>query len=190
MADQRLRRAAEGVDGLLVRALFGGGQPFVHRPLVPDPGREAPEIDGDQEVADRVGLLGRPHPVAEDLVQEPVAPAPGAVQDDAADSLRVGERELLRDRAAHRRPDDVRLLETERLHEGGRVGREVGDLEGPVRSRRAADAAVVEGREAVAVAQAGNLVDPAGALVREPRDEEDVVAFARPARPRGRRRSR
>ena len=85
-------------------------------------------------------------------MQEPVAPAPGAVEDDAADALRMGERELLRDRAAHRRPDDVRPLETERLHEGGCVGGEVGDLEGPVRSRRAADAAVVEGREAVAVA--------------------------------------
>ena len=125
--DQRLRGAAERIDGLRVRACLGGREPFVHDPLVPDPGREAPEIDGDQEVADRVGLLGRPHPVAEDLVQEPVAPAPGAVQDDAAYALRVGERELLRDCAAHRRPDDVRALETERLHEGGRVGGEVGD---------------------------------------------------------------
>ena len=49
-----------------------------------------------------------PHPAPDDLVEEAVAAAPGAVEDEAAHAARVRERELLRDRAAHRRADDVR----------------------------------------------------------------------------------
>ncbi len=60
-----------------------------------------------------VRLLRRPHPAPEDLVQEAVAATPGAVQDEAPDASGTGEGELLRDRAAHRRADDVRPLEAE-----------------------------------------------------------------------------
>ena len=82
--DQRLGRPAERVDRLGVRARRGRRQPLVHDPLVPDPRREAPEVDDDEEVADLVGLPRRPDPAADDLVEEAIAAAPGAVEDEAA----------------------------------------------------------------------------------------------------------
>ena len=51
VTDQSLGRAAERVDRLLMRARLGGVEPAVHRPVVPDPRGEAPEVDGDEEVA-------------------------------------------------------------------------------------------------------------------------------------------
>ena len=129
MVDERLGRAGEGVHGLGVGACLGSRDPLVHHSIVPDPRREAPEVHGDEEVTDGVGLFGRPDPVAEDLVEKPVAPAPCPVENEAPDAVRVRDGELLRDGAAHRRPDDVRPLETERVHERGGVGCEVGDAE-------------------------------------------------------------
>ena len=171
-------RAAEGVHGLGVGARLGGVDPAVHDPLVPDPRREAPQVDGDEEVADRIGLLRRPHPVAEDLVQEAIAAAPGPVEDEAAHAVRMRERQLLGDRAAHRGPHHVGSLEPERIDQRGGVGGEVGDPERPVGRRRPSHASVVEGRHPVAVLQSRDLVDPARALVGEPGDEQDVVALA------------
>jgi hypothetical protein len=176
--EKRRRRAAEGVHRLRVRARLGGREPLVHDALVPDPGREAPQVDRDEEIADRVRLPRGPHPASEDLVQEAVAPAPGPVEDETPDALGMGERKLLRDRATHRRADDVSAFERERIQEGGGVGGEVGDPEATFGRRRATDTAVVEDRDPVAVAQTRDLIDPARALVGEPGDEEDVVARA------------
>ena len=157
---------------------LGGVEPAVHGAVVPDAGREAPQVDGDEEVADGVGVPSRPHPVAEDLVEEAVAATPGAVEHEAAHAVGVRQRELLRDRASHRRSDHVWLLEAERVHERDRVPREVGDRVRPLGRRRPADATVVERREPVAVAQARDLVDPAGTLVGQPGDEEHVGPLA------------
>ena len=90
----------------------------------------------------------------------------------------MGEHELLGDRTSHRGADDVRALEPELAHERHGVGCEIRDRERSVRRRRPANAPVVEGRDAEAVLQARDLVDPAGALVGEPGDEQDVVARA------------
>jgi len=76
-------------------------------------------------------LLGRPHPVAEDLMEKPVSATPGPVEDEAANPVRVRERELLRDRAPHGRPDYMRPLELEGVHQCGGVGCEVGDPKRP-----------------------------------------------------------
>ena len=83
-------------------------------------------------------------------MEEAVAPAPGSVQDEAASARGVGKGELLGDRAAHGRPDDVRLLEPEPSMSAA-VSSAKSAIVNSVRSRRAADPPVVEGRDPVAV---------------------------------------
>ena len=175
--DERVGRTAEAVDRLRVLALGRGRQPLLHDALVVDLGREAPEVDDVQEVAQVVRLLRRPLPAADDLAEEVVAAAVGAVEDEAAHLVRMRERELLRDRAAHRRADDVRALDAERVHQRRGVLGEVLDAVLARRRLRLPDAAVVERRDAPAVAQARDLIDPARALVGEAGDEDDVVAL-------------
>ena len=64
-------------------------------------------------------------------MEKPVAAAPGPVEHEAPNAIRMRERELLCDRAPHRRAHDVGPVEPEGVHQGGRVGREVGDGERP-----------------------------------------------------------
>ena len=71
----------------------------------------------------------------------------------------------------------MRAFDPERVHERGRVLREGRDPVLAGRSLRPPDPAVVEGRDAPAIGQAGDLIDPARALVGQARDEDDVVAL-------------
>jgi hypothetical protein len=175
--DEGVGRAAERIDRLGVRTRLRGRQPLLHDALVVDAGREAPEIDDVEEVAQRVRLPGRPLPAAHDLAEEVVAAAIRPVEDQAAHPFGMCQRQLLRDRAAHRRADHMCALDAERVHERDGVCREGRRAILAGRRLRLADAAVVERRDPPAVAEARDLVDPARALVGEPGDEDDVVAL-------------
>jgi len=161
-----------------VRALDRGGQPLLHDPRVVNPRREAPQVHEVEEVAQVVGLLRGPLPAADDLAEEVLAPAVGTVEDEATHPAGVRQRQLLRDRAAHRRAHDVRVLDAERVHERDRVGREARRAVLARRGLGAPHATVVERRDTPAVSETHNLVVPARALVGEAGHEDDVFALS------------
>ena len=88
--------------------------------VVEPPDREHPEPALAAEVdaastAARVLL-----PAAHDRRQVPVGAAPGAVQRQRAHERWMAQRQLLRDRPAHRRADDVSALDAERAEQSAR----------------------------------------------------------------------
>lgn len=165
-----------------MRALDRGGQPLLHDPRVVNPQRGAPQVHEVEEVAQVVGLLRGPLPAADDLAEEVLLPAVGTVEDEATHPAGVRQRQLLRDRAAHRRAHDVRVLDAERFHERDRVGREARRAVLARRGLGAPHATVVERRDTPAVSETRNLVVPERALVGEAGHEDDVFAAVLPAR--------
>ena len=124
----------------------------------------------------RVGDAGHPDDALEDGVEVAVAAGPRADEDEAADQVGPRQGQLLRDRAAHGEPRDVRPPDAEVVEQRRRVGGHVGHAEAAGRQRRLADAAVVDDGDAVAVAERADLGVPRRVVVAEPAQQQQVVA--------------
>jgi hypothetical protein len=122
--------------------------------------------------------LRQPAPELELGAEQGVWASVRAHEHEAANELGVAKRELLRDRASHREACDVDCGRVQRVQERGRVVGHGRRRQCPVGQRRASDAPVVEGGQAVAVGQPVELVLPRLGGVAEPGDQQHVGPVA------------
>src|SRR5207253_1828886 len=112
------------------------------------------------------------------VLQKRVALCPGGDEDEAFDELRMTQRELLCDRAAHGDPDNAYGSEIERLEQAGVV---IGHLAGGVgagRRARSPDTPVVDGNAAIALLVRGDMRLPGRAVGTKAHEQKQRLAVA------------
>lgn len=117
-------------------------------------------------------------PGAEELGKPGIGYRPGTDQCCAAHPLRIGDRDLLGDRAAHRCANDVRPLDPERVHQPDRVIGALPHVIVTCARPGLAHIAVVEGDDAELAGEGGDLLIPARPVSPESVDHHHRVAGA------------